>query len=490
VTTEILESAMPGIREGETLAGKYRISSVIGAGGMGVVFAAHHLHLDEKVAIKVLHPNVVGVAEAVDRFVREARSVVKIKSEHVVRVTDVDRLPDGSLYMVMEYLEGLDLAEWLLQRGALPISQSVDFVLQACEAAAEAHALGIIHRDLKPGNLFCVSRSDGQPLIKVLDFGISKAISSSGAGFNPGITGTNVMLGSPLYMSPEQMHTPRDVDARTDIWALGVILYELLTSKLPFDGESVAEIWAQVNTHPPAPLSALRPGVPKGLEAIILKCLEKDRENRFANVADLAIALATFGPKSSRNSAERISRVLYVAGLSDSAITYPPSSRVIQPVPESQFEPKLGANTVSAFGYTRPGVKRKRVVTAAIVSAVVVMAVAIHFAFFSKPKSGADSLPTLANPVSPSAVAWVPAASVAPVTSVVPSVVNVPSHAEGSSPSESAVSAVKVPVLQQGAKVAGTGKHGTSTGAPKSSASGTAGTHKAFATTPNLGGRL
>jgi len=183
-----------GVHEGDVLAGKYRVSGMIGAGGMGVVVAAHHIHLDEKVAIKVLHPNVLGMAEAVDRFIREARSAVKIKSEHVVRVSDVDRLPNGSPYMVMEYLDGLDLAAWIEQRGALEIERAVDFVLQACEAVADAHALGIIHRDLKPSNLFCVRRSDGFSVIKVLDFGISKAIGKETVKSGPGITGTNAML--------------------------------------------------------------------------------------------------------------------------------------------------------------------------------------------------------------------------------------------------------------------------------------------------------
>src|SRR5580693_7216018 len=169
--------------------------------------------------------------EYVARFEREARTAVKIKSEHVARVIDVGQLESGSPYMVMEYLEGEDLQGWLEKQGRLPIERAVDFLLQACEAIAEAHAMGIVHRDLKPANLFCIRRPDGTLSIKVLDFGISKA-----AGASMGMTSTQAVMGSPLYMSPEQMGSSKGVDARSDIWALGVILFELVTGRVPFDG--------------------------------------------------------------------------------------------------------------------------------------------------------------------------------------------------------------------------------------------------------------
>src|SRR5580658_3035975 len=159
-----------GVVEGDVLEGKYRIERVLGVGGMGVVVAAHHIQLDEKVALKFLLPSALGNPDAVARFAREARAVVKIKSEHVARVSDVGALQDGAPYMVMEYLEGGDLEAWLQERGPLPIEQTVEFVLQACEAIAEAHALGIVHRDLKPANLFCIRRADGLLSIKVLAF--------------------------------------------------------------------------------------------------------------------------------------------------------------------------------------------------------------------------------------------------------------------------------------------------------------------------------
>lgn len=303
-----------GVREGDVLAGKYRIEKVLGAGGMGIVVAAHHVQLDERVAIKFLLPEALENQEAVARFAREARAAVKIKSEHVVRVFDVGALDTGAPYMVMEYLEGGDLAAWLRQQGPLSVEQAVEFVLQASEAIADAHALGIVHRDLKPANLFCVRRSDGLLSLKVLDFGISKVTKASSSAPNLGMTDTSMMIGSPLYMSPEQMHSSRDVDARTDIWAVGVILYELLAGTSPFTGESLPEVVTKATSHPVPPLAGHRPGLPPDLEAVIQKCLEKDREQRYRNVAELAAALAPFGSKRARASAERISRIIQAAG--------------------------------------------------------------------------------------------------------------------------------------------------------------------------------
>ncbi|HEY3664483.1 MAG TPA: serine/threonine-protein kinase, partial [Polyangiaceae bacterium] len=212
------------VREGDVLAGKFRIERVLGQGAMGVVVAATHIQLDERVALKFLLPEALANADAVARFAREARAAVKIKSEHVVRVSDVGTLESGSPYMVMEYLQGQDLSEWMTNHGTLNVSDAVEFLLQACEALAEAHALGIVHRDLKPANLFVTARRDGTPCIKVLDFGISKF---TAPGSNLNMTKTSTIMGSPLYMSPEQLSSTRTVDARTDIWALGVILFEL-----------------------------------------------------------------------------------------------------------------------------------------------------------------------------------------------------------------------------------------------------------------------
>jgi serine/threonine-protein kinase len=256
--------------------------------------------------------------EAVARFVREARAAAKIKNEHVARVTDVGQQENGAPYMVMEYLEGSDLSRVLLERGPLPFEQAVDFILQACEALAEAHSIGIVHRDLKPANLFCVEKPDGGVSIKVLDFGISKVVSSESTD---SMTRTSATLGSPLYMSPEQMQRAKGVDARTDLWALGIILFELLTGKPAFDGVTLTELVFKIATEAPRPLRELRPDAPEGLERVITRCLEKSREARFQTVAELANALRDFASIRGRLSIEGIEGVLRRAGISNVAAT-------------------------------------------------------------------------------------------------------------------------------------------------------------------------
>ena len=303
-----------GVCEGDILAGKYRVEKILGSGGMGVVVAAHHVHLDQRVALKFLLPEALNNPEAVARFAREGRAAVKIKSEHIARVIDVGVLENGAPYIVMEYLEGGDLAAWLRQRGPLPMEQAVEFILQACEALADAHGLGIVHRDLKPANLFCVRRSDGLLSIKVLDFGISKVTGSAATGSDMGMTKTSVMMGSPLYMSPEQMRSSRDVDARTDIWALGIILFELLVGHPPFYADSIPELYVKVLTTSAGSILQKRPDLPAGLDSAIARCLGKSPADRYLNVAELANALAEFAPKRARATIERISRVIQNAG--------------------------------------------------------------------------------------------------------------------------------------------------------------------------------
>jgi serine/threonine-protein kinase len=301
------------ISPGDVLAGKYRVERVLGEGGMGVVVAAHHLQLDQKVALKFLLPAALTSPDSVARFLREARAVAKIRSEHVARVIDFGQLENGSPYIVMEYLEGSDLSKWLEQRGVLPVAQAIDFVLQSCEAIADAHALGIIHRDLKPANLFCIRRSDGRFSIKVLDFGISKFTVGEAPGHD--ITQTNALMGSPAYMSPEQMMRSKGVDARADIWSLGVILFQLLAGRLPFPAQAVTELAIKVANEPAPPLRALRPDSPERLEQVVARCLEKDRTARFQTVGELAIALREFGSEQAARSVEHILGTLRNAGM-------------------------------------------------------------------------------------------------------------------------------------------------------------------------------
>ena len=297
------------ISKGAVISGKYRVEGVLGVGAMGIVYAAHHLLLDERVALKVLRSELVAFPDAVKRFTSEARAAAKIKNEHVTRVFDVGELADGTPYIVMESLEGEDLARRLATRGALRLEEAIAFVLQACEALVEAHILGIVHRDLKPSNLFCYRRSDGALSIKVLDFGISKIAPLAQSMSDAGRASGGKTVGSPFYMSPEQMQSSHDVDHRTDIWALGVILFELLTTKVPFEGESLPDVCIKVATRAPRSLRGLRNDVPEEVEATVLKCLQKKPEDRFENLAEFAGSLFPYAGKGARLSIERIVQV-------------------------------------------------------------------------------------------------------------------------------------------------------------------------------------
>ena len=259
---------------------------------MGVVVAARHTTLDQVVAIKFLASTGTfnSREEAIARFLAEARAAARIESDHVCRVFDVGTQPDGVPFMVMEYLEGRDLEEELQARGQLHLVEAVDYVLQAADAIAAAHALGIVHRDLKPANLFLATRPDGSRRVKVLDFGISKAHSTG-----PRITKEAGSLGTPAYMSPEQVRDPMQVDHRTDIWALGAILYELLTGEMAFVGDDVKTILDNVLAHDPCPMNALRRDVPPELESIVMRCLDRDRDRRWRTAALFARSLAPFG---------------------------------------------------------------------------------------------------------------------------------------------------------------------------------------------------
>src|SRR6266542_176725 len=310
----------PPVREGEILAGKYRVERVLGMGGMGVVVAATHLQLEERVAIKFLIKEALDNADAVARFAREARAAVKIKSEHVARVIDVGTLETGAPYMVMEYLEGGDLSQILQSRRSLPVEEAVEYILQACEAIAHAHVLGIVHRDLKPANLFLIRRPDCTNAVKVLDFGISKVMPGTGSSSDNAMTRTRTVMVASLYMTPEQMTSTRDVDGRTDLWALGAILYELVAGQPPFNADTMPQLCGLILSGPTPSIRMLRPNIPPGLDAFVRRSLEKDPAKRFPTVAEFAAALGDFAPRRARTSIERISRVIQSASMTDSGV--------------------------------------------------------------------------------------------------------------------------------------------------------------------------
>ena len=298
------EAQRSPVSSGDIIAGKYRVDRVLGAGGMGVVVAATHTELGQRVALKFVLPHMLG-GQSVERFFREARSTARLTSEHITRVHDVGRLESGAPYIVMELLEGTDLSVLRKRSPApIPVPDAVEFVLQACEGLVEAHAAGIVHRDLKPQNLFVARKMNGAPLVKILDFGISKATGAAAVG-QMNLTDSATVLGSPLYMSPEQMRSARSVDARSDIWALGVILYELLAGKVPFDGETVTELCLKVVIEKESPLADHRPELPPGLTEIVHRCLAKDPNDRYPSVAALADALDPFSRSAEKGAPHR-----------------------------------------------------------------------------------------------------------------------------------------------------------------------------------------
>ena len=286
------------ITVGDTVGGKYTVDAIIGVGGMGVVASATHLALGQRVALKVMRTARMN-AETADRFLREARAAVSLKSSHVAKVLDVGTLDSGLPFMVMELLEGSDLASQLETRGALPCGEAIDYILQACDALSEAHALGIVHRDLKPENLFVTERRDGSALVKVLDFGISKVTPTievaEASAPRRAITHESTVMGSPMYMSPEQVRSAKHVDGRSDIWALGAILFELIAGRSAFYAESVPDIFVKILEKPAPRLEEALRDPPAGLAEAIARCLEKEREKRFQTVDELAAALANLG---------------------------------------------------------------------------------------------------------------------------------------------------------------------------------------------------
>ena len=284
-------NATDGLQPGDKLAGKYRLVRKLGSGGMCDVFEAEHVNLRQAVAVKILKPELAADEDAVARFAREAQAAAKLRSHNVAKVFDVDALEGGQPYITMELLVGHDLGTELGKRGSLPVELAVDYTRQAANGIAEAHALGIVHRDLKPENLFLTDLGEltDRKLLKILDFGIAKNVSES----QRRLTAPDAVFGTVDYMSPEQIRSASTVDHRTDIWSLGVILYELLTGRTPFAGDARSVI-AQIVSDPVRPPSRFVPTLPPELVAIVMKALAKDLDHRFQSANELLEALTPF----------------------------------------------------------------------------------------------------------------------------------------------------------------------------------------------------
>jgi serine/threonine protein kinase len=309
------------VRVGSVIGDKYRVEQELGRGGFGVVVRARHLAIDQLVAIKVLTAGEDSEwKEDAARFKREGQATAALRSEHVVRILDVDVLPSGSPYMVMEYLEGETLHVAIHTRGPLSVGETADHMVQVLAALAEAHAAGIVHRDLKPANVFITHGAGGTMVAKVLDFGVSKIAAHSGiggsataggsgaSGASSPITRTGAVLGTVAYMAPEQMLDAKRVDARADLWSVGIMLFELLTKKTPFGAPSDANIVTSMLTRPPMSLAALRPDVPPKLEKVVMRCLEKAPQKRYASASAVAAALAPFTTPRARPALDSLRR--------------------------------------------------------------------------------------------------------------------------------------------------------------------------------------
>ncbi len=421
---------MLNIAEGAVIADKYRVERVLGAGGMGVVVVAMHLHLEERVAIKFLLPEVAMNGEAVARFTREARVAAKIKSEHVARVLDVATLADGTPYLVMEYLIGSDLTGYLRDRGPLDGAEAASFMLQACEALAEAHALGIVHRDLKPANLFLAQRPDGSKTIKILDFGISKISGGAGSGQ---MTRTTAIMGSPNYMSPEQLKSARDVDARSDIWSLGVTLFELLTGRVPYEADDLPQLCTMILYSEPRGLRDFRQDLPGEWQRVIQRALAKERDQRYANVAEFARDVSAFTNDGAVQSVERISRLLGAPLVA----TEPRVSRPTGP----------GPVTSASWGQTQPpGSGRRGAVWAVAALGLLTLmgAVAAGGWFVLSKRAASAEAPSALEPTAPPPPVATAVMVVPPSPAVTETAAPPPTNSASAQPPASASSAPKV----------------------------------------------
>jgi eukaryotic-like serine/threonine-protein kinase len=415
-------------RVGKILGGKYRLVRLLGAGGMGEVYEAQHELIGRRFAIKFLHPQLASNAEVVARFQREAQAAGGLENENIAAVVDAGTADDGAPYLVMEYLDGEDLAHLLMRGGALPLSRAVFIMIQACRGLAAAHSRGIVHRDLKPENLYICRRNDASDLVKVLDFGIAKLHTGRAS---TSLTQTGTTMGTPYYMSLEQARGAKEVDHRTDIYALGVILYEMLGGAKPHPGESYNAILYHVLTQEPAPLDTMRPDLPPGVSAIVQKAMAREPGDRYASVAEFMDALIPFSGRS-------LTPLRSQAGLPvvmGATMQSPVSLRAMAvPAPITQQTPEISDEV--------PAGSRSRVVVWAMSAAAAVLFIflGLWFGLHREPKQQAatSAPPVIAVPAPVAAPTPVPppvpVATPAPVPALAPAPVPPPPTAKIENP--------------------------------------------------------
>ena len=457
------------VRPGDVIDGRYRVETRLGEGGMGEVWRATHVTVGNLVALKVLKGEASGGSENAARFLREARSAGRLRGEHVCRVMDAGATETGQPYLVMELLEGEDISN-LIARGPLPAARAARYVVDACEALAEAHALGMVHRDIKPANLFVARQPGGGESLKVLDFGIATAATVDAASGR--LTSTTSMMGSPAYMSPEQMRSARDVDARSDVWALGVCLYEMLSNRLPFDGASYTALAIQVATeaHQPlvgvgaeaASMSVSGTPLPPGLVAVVERCLAKHPDARYADVAELAAALAPW-LDGGVQAAAQVRRALAVPVAATMGPRPAEASVLGTQLPPPVVAPSERRGSQAAHGPAVSGHATTMGLTAGqsvampaqapapvrsklwlVLGAVAAVAVAGAVAFVAVAHGGGEGGD--AHPAAAPTATERPAAAAAPDPAAAPTVTPIPTPAVAPSPAPEAVTVTPSPV--------------------------------------------
>jgi serine/threonine protein kinase len=403
-----VEARVGSFQVGDVIRDKYEVTGVLGQGGMGVVVAARHLQLHGLVAIKFLQSAIRDDKTSCDRFMTEARTATRIESEHVVRVFDVGT-HEGTPFIVMEFLKGQDLAAELREHGQLPVTKAVDWLLQACEAVADAHNLGIVHRDLKPANFFLATQSDGTRAVKVLDFGISKSLTAS----TPSMTASNAAVGTPLYMSPEQLSCSKNVDQRSDVWSLGVILYEMLTGVVPYPGDSIATVGAKVFQGLYTRPSVRRPEIPEALDQAIADALTNELEKRLQTVHAFAARLAPHGSRSASDTLDRIGRIAARTPSADPGAAEttvadggPAAVQPVQPMQPKRPRPATTTGAGTSRSIAPPPERPRRTRQALVVAAFgAVVAASAAVAFDGGPSSGLQGSTEPGTSAQPAAIA-------------------------------------------------------------------------------------
>lgn len=415
---------------GDVIADKYRIDQVLGKGGMGLVVAAEHIQLQERVAIKFLRLEGDTAPEFQTRFVREAQVSAKLRSEHVVKVRDFGMLDDGTPYMVMEYLEGVDLRKLLKQFGKLPVETALGYVAQACEGLAEAHAIGVVHRDMKPSNLYLTKRPDGSDLVKILDFGVAKMVQGTD---HDELTAAGMLLGSPRYMSPEQLKGAKDIDGRADIWSLGAIMYELLVGRAPFLAQTTAALCMKIlGNEAPVAMSSERSDITPELEAVIMQCLERNADDRVPDVGVLCTKLAHAAHSANLEAAaKRVVAVLERRAMQQTGTYSTLSSAESKGIATSgpatgslSIDVRSASGVASAASWSSAdGQSRKRTYAVAGIAGALVIGAGVLFAAFrgtTEPATGtappSATPPPVASPAPTEPATQQPTASAPPVT--------------------------------------------------------------------------